>query len=92
MSIGDVFSALGAGECSAVGGAGCIGSVEDENENEDEDEQKRDADESQYSKLAGAWNRCNGLRFGERAMPSVHHQHGLASVVLLIPGSGVSKM
>ena len=70
MSIGDVFSALGAGECSAVGGAGCIGSVEDENENEDEDEQKRDADESQYSKLAGAWNRCNGLRFGERAMPS----------------------
>jgi len=68
MSIGDVFSALGAGECSAVGGAGCIGSVEDENENEDE--QKMDADEFQYSKLAGAWNRCNGLRFGERAMAS----------------------
>ena len=41
MSIGDVFSALGAGECSAVGGAGCIGSVEDETVHEDEDEQKR---------------------------------------------------
>ena len=70
MSFEDVFAALDNEEdqqqISVIPGA--IGSVEDETVHEDEDEQKTDG--YQYNKLAGAWNRCNGLRFGERAMPS----------------------